>query len=68
MLYEKDEANKLAMIWMTNEERQRYKDLLATRFAEIKVTGYKPVVFISGSRDLCEATADLLVHQIRSQK
>lgn len=66
MLIEYNRSAKMATLWMTKEEHESQADFLRNKFAELNSAGYKPVVFISGHDDLCEATASLLVHQLRS--
>jgi len=63
MLLEKDQKHKIATLWMTAEEHWLHKELLSDAYARLNDEGYKPIVFISGRRDLSDATADLLALQ-----
>ena len=65
MLVEYNPEAKLAIIWTTPEEKKKHNAFLKEQYAALRETGYVPVVFISGDKDLFESTAALLIRQLR---
>ena len=55
---------RIVEIWLTNSEKtnEKLKKSLQPIFDEYKQKKYKVAVFQSGSRDLADSTAGLLLH------
>ena len=59
-----NEGNKLVEIWLTNGEKEdeALQEQLKSTYREYKEKKYLVAVFQSGSRNLYDATADLLCY------
>jgi len=55
---------RIVEIWLTNREKtnEKLKDLLKPVYDKYREMKYKVAVFQSGSRDLTDSTAGLLLH------
>ena len=64
MLFEKEDTKKLAIYWLSREEKvdTAFHESLRPHYREWKAKGYKVCVFLSGEGDLVQSTCDLLVH------
>lgn len=56
-----NEESKIIEYWLRRDE-QELREQLKPEFAAWKRKGYLPAVFLSGDRELCRQTSDLLCY------
>lgn len=64
MILEVCEKEKLALYWLSNEEKEdkEFRNSLKPQYREWKNKGYKVACFLSGKDDIVESTKELLIH------